>query len=339
MKFDFCIGNPPFMETTESESTRMPPLYHRFMDEAYKVANKVELITPARFLFNGGYTPKDWNKKMLNDSHFKTINYFPNSQDVFPNMDIMGGIVISYYDKKKEFEPIKIFTFSNTLTSILKKVQSRDSTSLKEMVFPALSYKLTDKMKKENPDSLHRLRTSAFKKLEEIFYPIKPEDDLNYIVLLGLLNNKRTKRFVRRDYINSPDNLDNYKVFIPKSNGSGALGETIPTNLIGNPEIGQPGEGHTQSFISIGNFNTLEEAQNCLKYIKTKFMRVMLGILKITQDNPPEKWKFVPVQDFTLESDIDWSKSIAEIDQQLYEKYGLNKDEIDFIETHVKEME
>jgi len=64
----------------------------------------------------------------------------------------------------------------------------------------------------------------------------------------------------------------------------------------------------------------------------------MLGILKITQDNPPEKWKYVPLQDFTSKSDIDWSKSVAEIDKQLYKKYKLSKEEIEFIESHVKEM-
>ena len=75
-----------------------------------------------------------------------------------------------------------------------------------------------------------------------------------------------------------------------------------------------------------------------MKYVKTKFARTMLGVLKRTQDNPPEKWKYVPLQNFTSNSDIDWSKSISEIDQQLYKKYGLNEAEINFIETHVKEM-
>ena len=75
-----------------------------------------------------------------------------------------------------------------------------------------------------------------------------------------------------------------------------------------------------------------------MKYVKSKFARVLLGVLKITQDNNPEKWSKVPVQDFTSNSDIDWSKSISEIDQQLYRKYGLSEDEINFIETKVQEM-
>lgn len=96
--------------------------------------------------------------------------------------------------------------------------------------------------------------------------------------------------------------------------------------------------GYTQTFIGIGKFDSHNEAINASKYIKTKFARAMLGILKITQDCPAPKWKYVPLQNFTTNSDINWSKSIAEIDKQLYKKYGLDKQEIEFIETHVKEM-
>ena len=97
--------------------------------------------------------------------------------------------------------------------------------------------------------------------------------------------------------------------------------------------------GFTETFISIGAFDEELEAQNCLKYVKSKFARTMLGILKVTQHNPREKWIYVPLQDFTPQSDIDWTKSIPEIDQQLYAKYGLDEKEIAFIEENVKAME
>lgn len=104
------------------------------------------------------------------------------------------------------------------------------------------------------------------------------------------------------------------------------------------PQVLEPSVGYTQSFIGIGAFDNQNEAEAVLKYVKSKFARTLLSILKITQDNPPEKWAYVPLQDFTPASDIDWSKSIHEIDLQLYKKYGLSEDEINFIETHVKEM-
>ena len=108
--------------------------------------------------------------------------------------------------------------------------------------------------------------------------------------------------------------------------------------MLSTPLIGAPLIGATETFLSIGEFATEGEAANCLKYVKSKFARAMLGVLKITQHNTREKWKYVPMQDFSPSSDIDWSQSIADIDQQLYAKYGLSAEEIAFIESHVKEM-
>ncbi|HFR3815428.1 TPA: restriction endonuclease, partial [Streptococcus suis] len=129
-------------------------------------------------------------------------------------------------------------------------------------------------------------------------------------------------------------NLMKYKVLLPKSNGSGSIGEVLSTPLVGTPLV-----GITQSFISFGCFDNQKEADSCLKYIKTKFCRALLGTLKITQDNNKDTWKNVPIQDFTSSSDIDWTQSVAEIDAQLYKKYGLSQEEIDFIESKVKAMD
>ncbi|MDO5309828.1 MAG: hypothetical protein Q4G03_10130 [Planctomycetia bacterium] len=155
-----------------------------------------------------------------------------------------------------------------------------------------------------------------------------------YVRVIGLIKNKRTILYLKQDYIEQDHpNLFKYKVILPKANGSGALGEVISTPLIGEPLI-----GYTETFIGIGAFDTREEAEAALKYIKTKFARAMLGILKVTQENRKGKWKYVPLQDFTSSSDIDWSGTVAEIDEQLYRKYGLSQEEINFIESHVKEM-
>ena len=159
------------------------------------------------------------------------------------------------------------------------------------------------------------------------------DDGNDYIQIFGRSGSVRTYKWINRAYIGEHDNLSYFKVLLPKSNGSGALGEVLSTPLIGQPLI-----GHTQSFISIGAFLMEFEASSALKYVKTKFLRTLLGILKITQDNKKSVWKYVPIQDFTTNSDIDWSKSVAEIDKQLYKKYNLSDEEINFIETKVKEM-
>ena len=133
--------------------------------------------------------------------------------------------------------------------------------------------------------------------------------------------------------MNEVCNLENYKIVMPKANGTGQFGEVISA-----PFIAEPFMGNTETFISLGIFETRQEAEASLKYIKTKFARALLGVLKTTQDLTPDKWRMVPLQDFTPDSDIDWSRSVAEIDRQLYRKYNLSDEEITFIETKVKEM-
>jgi Eco57I restriction endonuclease. len=335
MKFDFVIGNPPYMEQTESESTRMPPVYNYFMDEAYKIADVVELITPARFLFNAGYTPTTWNEKMLNDEHLKVEYYEPDSSRIFPNTDIKGGVVISYRNRKEYFGKIGIFTKYPELNSILHKVDLISIGYLDKIIFSPLSYQLSELMKQENPTLVNRLRTSAFVNLADIFYESNPCDGKEYMVMHGLLNHKRVIRYVRTDYIKDSANiLNRYSVLLPKANGAGYFGETLSA-----PIIAKPNEGYTQTYIAIGAFDKEEDALSVEKYIKTKFARAMLGILKITQDCPKPKWKRVPMQDFSSSSDIDWLTSISNIDKQLYKKYNLSDEEINFIETKVKEME
>lgn len=121
---------------------------------------------------------------------------------------------------------------------------------------------------------------------------------------------------------------------VPISNGSGAYGETLSTPFVANPK-----EGNTVTFLSVGSFKSEGDAKRCLVYLKTKFFRALLGALKITQHNPASVWSLIPNQNYTNNSDISWNLPIKDIDKQLYKKYGLSNKEIEFIETHVKEME
>lgn len=348
--FDYVIGNPPYNEDFENSGDNgnfAKPVYNYFMDATYGIADKVELIHPARFLFNAGSTPKAWNDKMLNDEHFKILSYEANSKSLFSNTDIKGGVVISYRDDKKNYGAIGTFTAFEELNSILKKVTAISKDFLNDIISGRGIYKLSNKALKEHPEIIevqsvgHKkdIGAGAFKKLSGIvFFSEKPDDGYDYVKYLGLISNKRNYSWGRKDYLDVPKSFYKYKIFIPKANGSGALGEVLSTPLIGEPLIGEPLIGATETFLSIGAFDTFEEADNCLKYVRGKFARVMLGILKITQDNTKDKWRYVPLQDFTPNSDINWSKSVHEIDLQLYRKYGLDEKEIDFIESHVKEM-
>lgn len=337
VKFDYIVGNPPYQ--TELKNTSDKPVYNLFMDSAYSIADCVMLITPARFLFNAGKTPKDWNKKMLNDEHLKVVKYIANGKSVFPNTDIKGGVAITLHSMKQAFKPIKVFIVFDELRSIFDKVQDRNETPISTVMYGTSSYRFTDAMHADYPQvegmlsagHKYDLASNTTSNLLDIVFT-KSKDD-GKVGIWGRLDNERQLFYIKKEYVTGPDNFDKYKVIIPGANGCGALGETISTPMIGTPMI-----GYTQTFISIGCFDTENEAKACLKYVKTKFARVLLGILKITQSNKSNVWRFVPLQDFTPSSDIDWSLPVPQIDEQLYTKYGLSDEEIDFIESHVKAM-
>lgn len=342
MKFDYIIGNPPYQDETLGDNKGFaPPIYHKFLDSCYEISDHVEMIHPARFLSNAGSTPKEWNKKMLSDSHLKVLYFEAESAKVFPNTDIKGGVVVTYRDIEHDYGSIEVFTPYELLDSIRKKVQNKNFESMSNIVVSRTINRLTDKMHELYPEAESQLSkghkydvsTNIFTRLPQIFFSEKPDDQYDYLKILGRENNKRVFKYVREDFISNKANLNYYKIFIPKAHGSGKLGE-FGTAILESPKVIS-----TETFLSIGYFKTIKEAENALKYIKTKFARALLSLLKITQDITPEKWKYVPHQDFTDSSDIDWSKSISKIDQQLYQKYDLSPEEINFIETHIKETD
>ncbi|MDY2781360.1 MAG: Eco57I restriction-modification methylase domain-containing protein [Bulleidia sp.] len=338
--FDFVIGNPPYQESRET--TKDMPVYNMFMDATYEIATSVELITPARFLFNAGATSKTWNLKMLKDNHFKVLKYVADSSCVFPNNEIKGGVAVHYRNINNYYEPIETFTAYSELNQIMNKVKkSKTYSSLNTIMYSPANCKFTDlfistqkeEIRKLSKGNEKMLATNVFESLKDTtFLTTKPIDGKSYTQVIGRYNNERVFRWIESQYIEG-DNISYWKVCLPKTSGTGKFGETLSMPLVLENNV-----GYTQSFFSIGKC-TKEEANNILKYIKTKFARSLLGVLKVTQDCPPAKWKYVPLQDFTSNSDIDWSKSIHEIDLQLYKKYGLDDKETEFIETHVKEME
>lgn len=341
MKFDVIVGNPPYQEDNNDDGTRANPEYHYFYNLAEEYAEKYCLISPARFLFNAGQTPKAWNEKMLKDEHLKVVLYKQISGDIFPNTDIKGGIAIIYRDASSNFGSIDSFASHNELNSILRKVTKRsDFKEIGEIIFSSTSYRFTEQLIVDYPQFVGRvkktdelsMRTNVFDRYPEVFSDIRTSD--SQIEIYGRQNGERVAKYIEACYIQDSGNLNYWKIFIPAANGSGAIGEVLSTPLIGEPLI-----GHTQTFMGIGAFETREEAENCIKYIRSKFARTMLGILKITQHNPRETWAKVPLQDFTAQSDINWNCSIAEIDAQLYEKYGLDEKEIAFIEEKVRAMD
>lgn len=173
--------------------------------------------------------------------------------------------------------------------------------------------------------------SNIFDTIPDAFLNNKQSD--NMLTIYGRTNNERVVRFIKNEYVINNSYLNTYNVLIPEANGTGAFGETLSSPFVCAPE-----EGATDTFVSLGLFNNYSEAENLRKYTNTKFLRALLSIKKATQHTSKNVWEYVPIQDFTNESDIDWNVSITDIDKQLYLKYGLVENEISFIEKSVKEM-
>lgn len=155
--FDFVIGNPPYQDTGIGENSKAPSVYNHFLDEAYAMADVVEMIHPARFLFNAGDTDKKWNQKMLNDPHFRVLLYEPNSANIFSNTDIKGGVAITYRDTNSDYEPIGIFFKQPLMNSIFHKIVMGAFQPFSDLVFSPVSFKFTEKMHKEHPNLKDKL--------------------------------------------------------------------------------------------------------------------------------------------------------------------------------------
>ena len=338
--FNFVIGNPPYQDETANAGDRKPPVYNLFMDQAYKISSVVELITPARFLFNAGQTPKVWNEKMLKDPHLKVLKYESDASSVFPNTDIKGGVAVTYRNDNRDFGEIEIFTIFSELNEMIRKVNHMEKGKLRldSIIASQGLYRFSQRLFEEHPEISKlsgtgtgaKIVSSIMTKAPEIF---KIKQFKNSIRMLGRVDGKREYRYISRSYIEENSYIDCYNLFLPEANNSGHFGETLTL-----PTLGFPGDGSTDTFLSAGQFYTEEEPNNLSQYLKTKFFRTMLGVKKVTQHCPPKVWAMIPLQDFTSTSDIDWSKSVHEIDLQLYRKYGLDEKEIQFIESHVKEM-
>lgn len=350
MKFDFCIGNPPYQEMN-SKNKMSRSIYPDFVKAAKTLGSTVSLIMPARWMSgeSGPYREtQGFIKEMLKDDHLKGFTLYPNSTDLFSNVDIKGGVCFFIWDKDYSKDEVNYTLCENgkkksiktsfrvadniiirfpELVSILQKSFSRNpiSSSMKTLVSSRNPFGFVSDLFTKNNEGVSRISEEK-----------KKDDD--YLVH-GLLGGKRVIRYIpNKELKKNIEGAKAYKCFLPRANGSGTFGEVFSTPMIGTPMIGTPMMICTDTFLQVGQFDNKTEAESLLKYIKTKYFRAMVGIRKTAVFNYKDCFEFVPTQDFTKKSDIDWSKSIHEIDLQLYKKYGLNKDEIDFIETHVKEM-
>jgi hypothetical protein len=207
MKFDAVVGNPPYQDTAKGTSSSDDPIYHLFMDSAFKISEKTTLITPGRFLFNAGKTPKEWNRKILNDKHFKVLLYESDSRKIFPNVDIKGGVAVTLRDAQINFGKIELFTHYAELNSINNKVQNKNTfESIVTIIETQNKFNLeilfadypTYKEIIGSDGSDRRLRQIIMERLDVFKEKSTFSDDYK---ILGLIQKKRHYRYIPKKYI------------------------------------------------------------------------------------------------------------------------------------------
>ena len=342
MKFDAVVGNPPYQENisnSKGNASLSRQLFPVFIQNSILLKSQyVSLITPARW-FTGDAQDKSFVRLrdfIRENNHICKLYYYEDEKELFNNVEIKGGLNYFLYDinynGKVEFvsyeengtrtvqdrnlfeKDLDIIISNGKDYPILQKVKSRDFVPLTTMTTGRNPFGITGK--ESNVDKISK----------ENRFPNSTE----------LRCKGNNIRYINPDIIiKNREIFESYKVFISKSAGN----PKNDMNVIGRPYLGKPFDACTDSLISIGKFETLIEGENLAKYLRTKFLRFMVSILKTSQNVYQIVYEFVPLQDFTDKSDIDWNKSIKEIDKQLYQKYDLSQEEIDYIENKIKEME
>lgn len=326
MKFDVIIGNPPYQMKGGGGGSNDTAIYHHFVEQAIALQpSYVAMIIPSRWMA-GGRGLDSFRKQMLTDKHLVKLQDFPSTKDVFPNQKIEGGVCYFLWGKDHQ-GPVEYTTSLNGLVTG-PNVRSLDEFDV--VVRDQVAEHILRKVIAISKDSFEQFVSgdTPFGLATNFKGYVKNQKPKNGQLLIYA--NEGTKRFtgaVDSTLITKNRHLiDKHKLFISKAYG---LGEQIPRQIIGRSIVAESKTVCTQTYLVIGPFDSLAQAQNAQKFVHSKFVRFVISLRKISQDNPSSVFRWVPHLDMNQE----WS------DSKLYSKFNLSTQEIAYIEERIKEMD
>lgn len=335
MKFNAVVGNPPYQIMdgggTGSSAT---PIYNKFVDLAKLLnPNNVSMIIPAKW-YTGGKGLDEFRANMLNDKQLIKLFDYEDSRDCFPTVDIAGGVCYFLWNKGSDNKCV--------VTSILGSFRNESTRYLNEHDTFIRNQKVLDiinKVKSQTftgflSQTVYSRKPFGIRSFQRGF-PAKPGRNIS------LFGSDGITYMEEKDVPQNKEIVDKWKVIMSKASAEHA-GQTDANGrkrIVSRLEVLPPYTICTESYLLLDIFDNEEEAQNLKKYIRTCFTRFLLASILITQNIVRDKFKFVPIQNYKTNSDIDWNQSIPDIDRQLYTKYNLSDDEIAFIEKMIKPMD
>lgn len=342
MEFDAIVGNPPYQEnisSNEGNDSLSRQVFPDFIKNSILTGSKfISLITPSRW-FTADAQDNSFPKLrefIKNHKHFKMITHFSNNKDVFNNVLIAGGVNYFLYDKNFSGDVLFIEKTSKATTIAERPLFEEGFEIILSMkIMVDIIHKIKNKNGFVSFTEITKGR-NAFGVVGKDIKKITKADPFDNSVQLQCAYEEI--RYIEREKITKNIELvDKYKIFTSKGNGgAGTLGDEKKVAILGKPFFANKNTACTDSLIPIGDFETKEEALNLQKYMNTKFLRFVVGILKTSQNVYQNVYQFVPMQDFTDKSDIDWSKSLTDIDKQLFDKYSLSDEERKYINEKIE---